>query len=482
MSLVRAVGRNTLIQFGGKIVGTAIGLVTVAMMQRALDPSGFGSYTTVMAYLGFLSVVAALGLYLILVRELNRPDANEGKVVGNVLGLRWVSAAVILALGSALILVFPYPPEIERAVWIGSWSFLAIAATQLLNGVFQSRLRMSWSVSGELFGRAVLLAGVWVVVTNGATVAGIMTVSVMSSAATLIVTWIGAGRFVPLRPRFDWSYWRWLLHETWPVAISIVLNLIYFRIDTIFLSVFAPIHDVGLYGAAYKILEILNTFPIMFVGLLLPVLGRAFADHDPERFRRIFQKGFDLLVVAAVPLLIGGWILAEPVLIAIGGREYAPAAPVLRLLLIAVAALFLNSLSGHAVTMINRQRQMVWGYLSVAVVGVTLFLILIPRFSLYGAAVGSIVTQSLAALIGYVLVLRVMRFRLTLKIFWKIALAAFGMIIVGLLTRPLGLAIALPLTGGVYVLGLLLAKVITADTLKEIISNRPITPPTPPTA
>lgn len=479
MSLVRAVGRNTIIQFGGKTLGTGLGLVTVALLQRHLSPAGFGDYTTAMAYLGFLSVIADLGLYMMLIRELTKPGADEARVVGNLLGLRWASAAAILGIGTVGIVFFPYAPEVKQAVAIGVWSFVAIAATQLLQGIFQTKLAMGRVVIAELVGRAVLLGGTIWVVSAGAGLHGAVLAVVAGSLINLALVWRAAGRFVPIRARFELSYWRNILRETWPIAVSIVLNLLYFRLDTIFLSLYHQPYDVGLYGAAYKILEILNTFPIMFVGLLLPTLGRSFASHDTAQFQRVFQRGFELLCLAAVPIVVGGWLLAEPLLVAIGDESFAPAAPALRLLLVAVGALFLNALSGHVVTVINRQRQMVWTYLSVATIGIVVFLVLIPRYALIGAATGAIITQSATAIVGFILVLSVMRFRLRLRALPLIGLAAGLMGLALWLLRDQSLWLLLPVGLTVYLAAIFSLRVINPSTLREIFSSPSTNLPTP---
>lgn len=477
MSLARAVGRNTIIQFVGKIVGVVLGFVTVSLILSYLHPSGNGSYTTAMAYLGFFSVVADLGLYLILIRDLNKPGADRERIVGNLLALRWLSACIILSIGAAIVFVLPLSHGEKMAILIGTGSFVCIASTQLLVGVFLTNLAMVYVTTAELVGRAILLILTWLVVRYSTGLAGVMTAVVAGSLANFTLVWLFSRRFIRIRLHFDRAYWQATLHDTFPVAISIVLNLIYFRADTIILRAFKGTYDVGLYGAAYKILEILNTFPLMFVGLLLPILGAAFARHDEIMFRRIFQRGFDFLLMAVAPLLVGGWLIAQPLMIFVGrGNDYAPAAPIFRLLLVAVSALYLGSLSGHVVTMINRQRQMVWSYLSVAVLGLILYLSLIPRYSMYGAAIGTIATEVITAIVGYILILRVMKFRLNWSIVPRLFVAAGLMAGAMMLMAGAAWWLRLIVGAATYAAGLFLTRALTWPTIREIFSSREVIP------
>lgn len=473
MSLTRTVGRNTIIQFAGKIISTILGLVTVALFQRYLQPDGFGVYTTAMAYVGFFSVIADLGLYLIMIRELAKPGADTSRVVGNLLGLRWTSAAIILTLSAVGAWFIPaFSPATRTAVTIASVSFLAVAGTQLLAGLFQTKMAMKYVTGSELAGRLALLGATWWAVQMNGGLGMIMLAVVAGAVVNCGLMFYFARSFTMLRPRFERIYWRAILYDATPIAASIVLNMIYFKADTILLSLLRQGNDqIGLYGAAYKVLEILITFPMIFVGLLLPALGRAFYAHAHEEFAALYQKGFTFLMMAAIPILVAGWLLAEPILVIIGQQSYGPAAPVLRLLLVAVVASFLNALSGHAVTIINRQRQMVWAYLGVAAVALTAYLLLIPRYHTIGAAWGTILSEVLMAIIGYTVILKVMRFRLHLRPLLPIILSAAVMGGTIWLARGTNFWLAAGLGSVVYLGMLLLTRTLSMEMIKQLVTR-----------
>ncbi len=482
MSLAHAVGRNTIIQFVGKILSTILGLVTFAVIERHLGPTAFGGYTFVMAYLGTFSVIADLGLYILFVRELNRAGADQNKVVGNMLALRWTTALIILTIGAIIAWLMPVDNNVRWSVLIGSLSYVAIAATQLLVGVYQSRLAMMRVTTAELVGRLALLGATVGAVALGGQLRAIVAAVAIGSIVNFLIVWGTAWKYVSLRLRFDFQYWGYILRQVLPVTISVVLNLIYFRADTLLLQAFASQYDVGLYGAAYKILEILITFPIMFVGLLLPALTTAYTGNDRPRFIAIFQRGFELLLIAAVPIVTVGWIFAKEILVAIGSDGYAPAAPALRLLLIAVAAAFLNALSAHCVTVIGKQKSMMWSYLTVAVAGLTFYLIAIPRLGMIGAAYGTILTETLTMLIGQIVVLRTVGFSLRLHFLPKLFVATGLTIVAALLIHPYSFWLGLVTSAVVYGLAVVLLQIVPLSVIKDILRGRSepasVTPPT----
>ncbi|MFH0852801.1 MAG: flippase [bacterium] len=471
MSLTGQVGRNTLIQFIGKIFGTVLGFATVVFMLRYLAPAEYGHYTTVIAYLGFFSVIADLGLYLMLVREISKPEARPQHAIGNIMGLRIVAAIVLLGIGLAVAFTLPYELIIKQGMVIGVFSFFFIAMNQLLVGIFQKHLAMKWVMFGEVGGRVVLLLGVLGVIYLDMGLLAIIAVVVFGSAINLLISFLAAQKYERIKVQFDWVYWKYIAKETWPLSLSVVLNLVYFRLDTIFLSLMKPAEDVGLYGAAYKVLEILVTFPNMFVGLLLPVLA-ATAYVNWDRFKHIFQKAFDFLLMATIPMIVGGFLIAGPLVAYIsGGEEYAQAAPIFQILIFAVGFLFLGSLSGHTIVAINAQRKMVWAYLSVAILGLVSYIVLIPMFSYFGAAAGTVITELAIMLAGYILIMRKVKFRLSFKYGLKAIAASIPMGLAIWLSVDLQVFIQAGIGAVVYAVALYLFKGYDRELIKELISS-----------
>jgi len=469
MSLTGRVARNTIIQVIGKILGTILGLIVVGLLTRYLGTQGYGHYTTIIAYLGFFSVIADLGLYLIVVREISKKESDPKKVLGNVFSIRIIFAGVILALAAFIAFFLNYPLIVKQGILLGTLSYLFVALNQVMVGIFQKHLAMYKVALGELIGRVVLLSLVALFVALNYNLLFIILAVVCGSLTNFIVVYILAQKYVRIRFRFNFEYWKYILKETWPLAISVVLNLLYFRLDTVFLSLMKPASDVGLYGACYKILEVLVTLPNLFVGLVLPILSHwAFLNRD--KFIDIFRRSFDFIILVTIPLVTGGFILARPLIVLIGGEEFAAAAPIFQILIFAVGFLFLGSLSGHTIVAINKQKKMVWGYLSVALLGIILYLTLIPFLSYYGAAIGTVVTEFCIMIIGYFIIIKTMRFKLPWKVFIKSLAASFAMAGFLYAARDFNLFIQLAIGAVIYLSVSYLLKSFTKREVLEVIN------------
>jgi O-antigen/teichoic acid export membrane protein len=244
-------------------------------------------------------------------------------------------------------------------------------------------------------------------------------------------------RYVSLSFSFNFSYWKKLFKTAFPIAISVVLTLIYFKIDSIFLSLGFinrlspdPVSDVGIYNIAYKVLEGLIFFPAMFVGLIMPLLSK-FAFSEQEQFKKIFQRTLDVLIIFLIPLVIGLLILSGPIVVLIGGRNFAASSPVLQILSLAIGLIFLGSLLGSALIALNKQKTGAWIYFSGMIFNIVTNLIFIPKYSYLGAAGTTVATELLVTGLMFYLIYKTIHYFPSLKIFLKTLLA--GLIMAGFL-------------------------------------------------
>lgn len=471
MSYTRQIAHNSIIQMVGKSISTIIGVLVVGMLTRYLGTGGFGQYTTIMAFLQFFGVLVDMGLYIILVKKISEPGADEATLTSNIFTLRFFSALVFLGLAPVVVLFMPYDGAIKTGVLVASLSFLAVTLNQALVGLFQKHLRMDRVVIAELVGRIILLGGTYYVIRTDGSLGGVMAAVVIGSVVNFVMTFLFSRRFVHIRFRFDLPLWRTIVRESWPIALSIAFNLVYFKADTIILSLYKSSADVGIYGAAYKVLEVLTTFPAMFAGLVLPMLAAAWAATDVERFRRVLRKGFDAMSMIAVPLVVGVWFLADPVMHLIA-PDFTDSAAVLRILIVATATIFIGNLFGNTVVAVNKQKVMMWLYLAVAVVSLGGYFLFVPRYSYFGAAWMTVASELMVTLAALVIVGRTTHAWPSLMVLGKALVASALMGSVLYLLREFNIIAVLTVAVVVYGGVLFTLRGISRETMVEIFRLR----------
>ena len=478
MSLAKKVAHNTIIQIAGKVVSTVLGLLALAFITRYLGKSGFGEYTTVLTFLTFFAVIADFGLTLVTVQLISARGADENRILNNIFGLRLVSIIAVLLLAPLTLSFFPYGSAVKIGVLIALASFIFPALNQVIIGLFQKKLSMGRDVIGEIIGRLVLILGIIATKRFDAGLNGILWASVASAATSFIGHYLLAIKFSVIKPAFEGAVWKQIFSKSWPLAITIVLNLIYLRADTLFLSLFRGIDEVGLYGATYKIIDVLTTIPFMFAGLVLPILTTAWSDNAHDYFKKVLQKSFDLMALIALPLIVGAQFLSRELMVAIAGQEFAASGIILQLLIFAVAAIFLGTMFSHAVIALDKQKKMIGYYIFTSLTALAAYLFLIPRYSYFGAAAVTIYSETLIAIFSAVCVYKYSRFRpkpsLSLKALASSAIMGVSLYYLAPLSQKglSGLIIVLVAASVIYFLALCLMGGIKRADLETIFRRQ----------
>ena len=433
MKLSTKVAYNAIVQAVSKFIATILGLVAIAMITRYLGQTGFGQYTTIITFISFFAVIADLGLTLVTVQMISKPKANLDKILGNLLALRLVSAIILLGVAPIIALFFPYSWEIKVGIFITSFAFLFTALGQILVGLFQKNLRMDKASIAEIVGRALLVIGFFIVIKNNYGLTGILTVTVFSNAISFLLQYLFALPFLKIKLQFDFAFWIEIVKKSWPLATTIILNLIYLRTDTLLLSVIPResqigiLAEVGIYGAAYKVIDVLITLPFMFAGIILPILTARWAAKNKAGFALVMQKSFDAMMIIALPLVIGTQFVADQIMVAVAGSDFIVAGKILKLLIIACGAIFFGNIFAHAVIAIDRQKNIIGAYIFTAVTSVVGYLIFIPLFTFYGAAWVTIYSEVVISLASFYLVWKYANFLPNLGVTFKATIASLFM-------------------------------------------------------
>lgn len=427
MSLVRKIARNTFWQIGGKIISTLIGLATIAMMTRYLGREGFGYYTTIVSYLQFFGVMVDFGLQMATSQMLSRPGVNESKIFGNLIAVRLISAVIFLGCGTLAVYILPYPSIVKIGVAIASFSFFFISLQSVLIGMYQKQMAMAEVAIAEVWGRLVLFVGIWASVYLNLGFYPIIVAVSLASFINFAILFFKSKKYLAYKPRLDHKILKDIWDTSWPLAITISLTLIYFRADTIILSFVRPAEDVGIYGSAYKVLEILIQFPYLFLGLILPLLTEFYL-LNRQLYDKILQKSFDFMAVIAIPMVFATWLLAEKIMVFVAGADFAIAGGPLRILIIATALIYFGALFGYAIVATGLQKKMIGFYLFNALFSLIAYLIFIPLYSYWAGAILTVITEGIIVFSAWYVLSKHTHSVIKLKVFWKAIFSSLIMV------------------------------------------------------
>ncbi len=472
MPLMQKIGRNTIIHFMSKVISLLLNVFVFALIARYLGATGFGEFTIVIAYLQAFAIFADLGLYMTFIQMLSLPNADEEKIASNFFTIRLISSIILLSFAPLISLLIPqYSHIVKLGIAITSISFLFGSLTQLLTGFFQKKMQMLKVAIAEIISKLVFAILMYLVVYLDLGFLNILGVVVIGGFVNFILLYSFSRKFVKISLRFDKIIWRDAIKKTWPIGLSIILTTIYFKGDTIILSLFRPSQEVGIYGAAYRILEALIMFPPIFMGLILPHLTLAWANKDIFAFKLIFQKAFDFFSIMTVPLVVGVLFLARPLMVFVAGPEFAISAEPLKILVFATMLIFFGSLFTHVIVAINKQRAMLRFYGLAAVVALIGYFIFIPHYSYYGAACVTVVAEFIITISAFIIIQRTTKIFPSLRIFLPVILSSLVMGFILFIFSEVNLLLLILLAIIVYFSALYLSGGINKKMIRDIIKT-----------
>jgi len=389
----RRYAANTSWLFAEQILRIIAGLLVGIYVARYLGPEKFGLFSYALAFVALFASVAKLGMDGIIVRDLVNAPEKRDAYLGTAFWLK-VMGAILAGAGIAVALaIAENDPTTNLYIGIIS-SGLIFQSFEVVDFYFQSRV-LSKYVSICKISQLLLssLLKLYFVAVN-ADLFWFVLVSIIdqaSLAAALAYAYSKQklGVFYTL---FDKTVAKELLLSARPLIIAGVMVSVYSSIDRVIIKELLGVREVGLYVAASGLVTALYFVPTLIANSLFPAILNAKQQSEEIYNRRLsllykYSLSFGLLVCLFVS------VFAAPIISLLYGERFAESSGVLQIhiwnfLLICFSAIFGKWLLSESL-----QKLMPRFTLMAIVVNVTGCFVLIPLWSIKGAALAALASQ-----------------------------------------------------------------------------------------
>ena len=450
--LRRALG-NTAIMFVAQLITWAATLVTTGVLGAQLGVDAFGTLYLAMSFGLLFSVLVEFGLNQQLVRAIARDPNLAGPYLVNAIAIKLALALVAYLAILALIYLLGYSAEAGQviAVYCLILAFNGLSTT--FTAVYQGTQRVIYAAVGSIIEKVLVCLLAVALLWLGFGVLAMAAVFVMGAVAGAVMQGLYLRRVARIELRLDRAVTSTLVRNAIPFFAFWVLGSLYYRLDTILLSKLTGAAVLGWYGAAYRLFDTLVFLPnIIASAILFPILSQLSAQSRPS-LRRAMSKGLDIILIVGMPISVGLFTLAEPIIQLIYRQpEFENAVPALQWLAAGLLLLYVNSILGVTLVSLNKERKLTLVAGLALVVNLSLNLALIPSFQHVGAAATTAATEGF--ILAYLLALtpRDLLARATLGVFAKAGAASAAMALVLIALRGQSLGLLVPLGGAVYAL------------------------------
>ncbi len=384
--------RNSALNYAAQLFNGLCYVVVVVTLAHGLGKEGIGEYYTIFAITMAVQITLEGGVGTVLTFRIAQAPEKWQQLMGEAASLFVVvvacSVLTVCLVGAGWAQITANPGRMVSFA-AAACACAGMQVQRFCLGMFRAfemfqQESLSRVIQGGLFAVAVVVLTVtkWSSVETAVAALAISHLAVASYLLLLVL-----GRWGCPVLRLDYAIGRdWLTHAA-PLAIGDVLRELAWQLDTLLLGFLQPAAVVGVYCVAYRPLGPLKWLPQAILPTLFPAFSRMAVD-DLGELDRSFANGLRLLWVMSIPMAVGVFVYAEPLVVLLGGREFLVAAVPMRILIWCTTLSYLTIPFRFLFTALGKQQVFARLMVLLFVVEVVVETSAIPRFSYFGACAG----------------------------------------------------------------------------------------------
>ena len=375
------------------LLGIIFPIITFPYASRILLPDGIGKINFVNSIIDYFVLFAGLGIAAYSIRESAKVKNDKilfSKFATEIIVINFFTTLISLGL-LAITLIFSEKLAAYRTLLIlGSCKI--IFETFGLEWLYKAQEEFGYIAKRTFVFQIISIIFLFLFVRSPADINFYMIFTVLSSSGANLCNIIYSRKFFKFSLKYDLAIKKHLK----PIFIlfaSAVATSVFTILDTTMLGIMKGDTEVGYYAAATKISKMLVLTLSAVTGVLLPRLSY-FVETDEKKYFDLLQKGANILQAVSIPVTAGLIVLAEPITYLFCGKNYEPSILCMQILAPTIFIILFNSFFSDLVFLSHKKDSYImYPVLLGSVINFLLNLFLIPRYSILGAAVASIIAE-----------------------------------------------------------------------------------------
>lgn len=448
-------------------------------VQNLVGDESYGLYFSLLNFSMILNIFLDLGITSFNNKNIAQHRQLLKKHVSNIVGLKFLLAGFYAVISIVIALIIGYKDVQLHLLFFLIFNQFLISFTFYLrsniSGLHLFRTDSFLSVLDRTLMIAICSVLLFTNITGQAFriewfVYAQTAAYLITSLITLSVILARTGK---LKLHFDRRFFMVFLKKSYPYALLILLMSFYNRIDSVMLERMLPNgkEQAGIYAHAFRLLDAVSMFGVLFAGLLLPIFARMI--KQKEEIGSMVQFSFLLLFVPALVISISSGFYDLEIMTLLKYSHPELSASILRLLMVSFLGIAITYIFGTLLTANGSIRQLNWMALIGMGINVGLNLILIPQMQAYGSAWASLATQLFTALAQTILAVIFLKLTINYRVIGKLVLFVAFVFLAGFLSKQIsnwvfGYFVMI----SVSALFAFLIRLINLKALSEIIQNK----------
>lgn len=429
MNSTQTIVKNIMWLLIGSIASTILAVALSISIARFLGDVIFGGYSFVVAFVALLSIFLDLGYETLLIRDVAKEKFKASMYVNNIISIRIIFSVLTFIGMFVLINILNYPEDIKVLVYLLGLAQIILSISNIFRVTMRAFERMDYEAGVNIITNVLRCSIGLILLYLGYGLIQIGLAFVFISVIDLVVSFlICEKKFIKIKSQFDPSFFKNTIRIAFPIGLLAIFGLIYLRIDIVILEYFKGDAVVGWYNAAYTLILGFRPIPILLMNALFPFMAYE-TQNSKQILREVYEKAFKLLTIIGLPITVGIFLLADKFIIIFYGQNYLNSITSLQILSWDILLTFLYLCIWFVLVAVNEQNKLATVAGIGALLNIVLNVILIPKYSLVGSSVATIITEFFILLIYISLTFKIGLKIPIIKIFFKPVIAVSVMAI-----------------------------------------------------
>ena len=406
-------------------------IITFPYVSRILLKEGTGRVDFVASVISYFAMFAQLGIPTYGIRACSKVRDDKEELSRTVHELLFINIVMcVLVYAAFFVAVFTVPrlrEDIPLYMIMGTTIFLnAIGVEWLYRGLE----KYQYITIRSLIFKAIGVAAMLLLINDVGDYVIYGAITIFATSASNILNFINLRKYVSFRPVGGYSIKRHMKMVLTFFAMS-VATVIYTNLDKSMLGFMRDNGEVGLYGAAVKIKNILISLVTSISAVLLPRASYYVDKGLMDEFYRILRKAMHFMFILATPISIYFMIFGKEGMLLLSGDDFLGAVPATVIITPTVLLIGITNVIGiQMLVPLGREMHVLYSEIVGAVIDIVLNALFIPKFGAAGAAAGTLAAE-LGVLIFQLYISRDLKAELTkdVKLLRIVLISMIGIII-----------------------------------------------------
>lgn len=410
-------------------------------VQNVVGAADYGFYASLFSFSILLNIVLDFGLTNYNNRNIAQNNQLLSKYLSNIIILKFILALFYAVVCFAIALILRYDAEqLKLLIFLVLNQFIISFTLYLrsnLSGLHLFKTDSLLSVLDRTLMIGICSLLIWGHVFNiQFSIEWFVYAQTIAYTTTCVIAFIivaSKSEFVKIK--FDRMFLLAVMKQSYPYALLILLMSFYYRADSVMIERLLPNgkEEAGIYAQAFRNLDAVSMFCLLFAGLLLPIFAKMLKQN--QSVEQLIKFSYILLIVPAIILAIASVLYSYQIMDLMYHKHIQESSYIFSILMLgfisnATIYIFSTLLTANG----NMTQLNVSAFIGMAI-NIILNLILIPRFGGLGSAIANFVTLSFVATAMIVITQRLFKFNVNYKLILTIIFYLAGVLVIGFITK-----------------------------------------------